>query len=369
MSYVLLDKPVQGEATKKPLADGLIDNDAYFNSILSAIQSIQVPNGSFEIDSDADGEPDLWTYSLYTGGAFSLTGDGLADTECQHGRRAIKLTSPGGGGNGGGYVELDDYLECAPTRPVIVSWLHKSSVATIRNIVSILWYTADLTSISTTVLYTSVLNPTSWSRQAGAATPPSTARFFRLRFVGAENTTTVAGSAYFDGLLLHQTIRAGMEVWDSSGTWTCPWDVTKIRVRCWGGGGAGSASNTGGAAGGYGEEILDVVPGSTHAVTIGAGGVGGGTDGGDSSLGSLISATGGESSGGVGGTSAATHNIAGGDGGNGKGGAAGGGGGDGGKHDSGGTGGAGKRPGGGGGSGNSGVPSGASGRIIIEYLS
>lgn len=98
----------------------------------------------------------------------------------------------------------------------------------------------------------------------------------------------------------------GAQAFTSSGTFTVPAGVTKLRVRVWGGGGGGggalntSCAATGGSAGGYAEVFgLTVTPGATYAVTVGAAGTAGlaaggnGGAGGSSSFGAVCSATGG----------------------------------------------------------------------------
>ncbi|HSY18166.1 MAG TPA: hypothetical protein VK815_07520 [Candidatus Acidoferrales bacterium] len=92
----------------------------------------------------------------------------------------------------------------------------------------------------------------------------------------------------------------------SSGTFTVPTNVTRIKVEVWGGGGGGgNASSThgggGGGAGGYAFNIFNVTPGAGYAVTVGGGGTAG-VSGTSSSFGALISAAGG-GVGGVGGSS------------------------------------------------------------------
>lgn len=102
----------------------------------------------------------------------------------------------------------------------------------------------------------------------------------------------------------------GVALYSTAGTfsWVCPAGVTKVRAKIWGGGGggggsgtaAGSAATSAGGAG-YAEKVLDVVPGTSYAVVVGAGGTAGpgggspaaGGTGGTSSFGGVLSATGG----------------------------------------------------------------------------
>ncbi len=83
----------------------------------------------------------------------------------------------------------------------------------------------------------------------------------------------------------------------TQGNWTVPAGVSLLKIRLWGGGGAGGAgfggAGGGGAGGGYSEGFYPVTAGQTYFVTVGNGGVGSGTPGGGSSFGDLTSATGG----------------------------------------------------------------------------
>ncbi len=122
-----------------------------------------------------------------------------------------------------------------------------------------------------------------------------------------------------------QSATAGnQQFFTASGTFVVPAGVTKLFVRVVGGGGGGARggaayglSGGGGGAGGYAEKIIATTPGTSWAVTIGAGGSRGATvggTGGTSSFGANISATGGFGGNGVSG------NCAGGSGGTGIGG-------------------------------------------------
>jgi hypothetical protein len=99
---------------------------------------------------------------------------------------------------------------------------------------------------------------------------------------------------------------SNMQVFTSSGTFTVPAGITKVKVTVVGGGGGSSggdscASGNGGGGGGAAIEVISgLTPGGTVSVTVGAGGNGasglsnyGGT-GGTSSFGAYCSATGGE---------------------------------------------------------------------------
>jgi hypothetical protein len=98
----------------------------------------------------------------------------------------------------------------------------------------------------------------------------------------------------------------------SQGNWTVPAGISAVRIRVWGGGGAGGSglggAGGGGAAGGYSEGYYSVVAGQIFAVTVGGGGIGSGTAGGPSAFGSIASATGGRAgangAGGIGGAGA-----------------------------------------------------------------
>jgi len=108
--------------------------------------------------------------------------------------------------------------------------------------------------------------------------------------------TSVNGAT---GALALPTLSA--QIFTSSGTFTVPTGISKVKVTVIGGGGGGGGSTNGGGGGAGGtaiEWISGLTGGSTVSVTVGGGGAGAGagatgTAGGTSSFGAYCSATGG----------------------------------------------------------------------------
>lgn len=309
MSFTAITKPTEGDPTRKSTIDAIIDDLAFLYGRSNTVNTIVNP--SFEDDTDADGIPDAWTRTLFSGGSFLL--DNSTQT---NGVNSVKFTSPGGGGNGGGRLDSADPFPVSPNRALALFWEMISSAAGVSNKVEIFWYKSDLTASATpsSSLYSSTSNPTSWTAFKSFAVPPSDARFAKVRLTGCSTASSVAGSTWFDNILitLLQTVPT-MEVLTTSGNWTCPVGVHFIEVQAWGGGGSGgSNTGTGSGAGGGGEYATGryyVTPGTIYAYLIGAGGAAvsgaasAGNNGGNTSLGSLIAANGG--TGGTFGTSGA----------------------------------------------------------------
>jgi len=88
-----------------------------------------------------------------------------------------------------------------------------------------------------------------------------------------------------------------VQMFFTSGSWTVPTGISRVRARVWGGGGYSS-----GGGGGFSlRAIYDLTGVTSIAVTIGAGGVAS-VNGGTSSFGSYASATGGTNGAGAGGS-------------------------------------------------------------------
>jgi len=294
-----------GKPVSLALMTKIKDNLDYLYGEIGTETNRQVPNSSFEIDSDDDGEPDGWDITLYTGGSFEImdaADESAADPA--HGKRCIKFTHPGGSGNGGGYVD-SDYVECGPGNPWNVSWYQRNSVAGCHVLIVALWYDEDKVTLGAdTTLLNSTSNPTDWTKYTRALTVPAGARYLKIRLVGGYDATDTAGEVEFDLVTLNDSYFE-LQVFTGNTTWTRS-GGRYVLVEVVGGGGGGGEGYTGaiagngGGAGGRAIEMIDVSEVATVSVTVGGGGNGGGNSsgedgdtGGTSSFGTHCSATGG----------------------------------------------------------------------------
>ena len=75
--------------------------------------------------------------------------------------------------------------------------------------------------------------------------------------------------------VLTSAIASAQSTYTSNGTFTVPAGVTSVNIEVVGAGGSGGGSGGGGGGGGgYASGTFTVVPGATHAITVGAGGSG-----------------------------------------------------------------------------------------------
>jgi len=192
-SEVDVDSPGKAELFQK-----IKDNFDYLYSLIGG--PVEVPNGSFEIDTDADGVPDNWTLNLYAGGSAAFD-----TTTPAHGAKAYKFTRASGAGNGGGYLE-SGYMECSPIGVCVVGFSIKSSVAGLKNIVKIRYFDKDKVYISDQDVYSSTFNPTSWTRYQCSMTIPANAMYYKIRLIGGYTDTDVAGDTTYDDVAISNKI-------------------------------------------------------------------------------------------------------------------------------------------------------------------
>src|SRR3990172_599793 len=151
MAWTTISKRAVGDSIPKTWLDYFIDNLTHLYNLMGGAGSGAggvLQNGSFENDVDADGIPDGWALTLFTGGSAAIE-----STDIAHGAKSYKFTSPGGSGNGGGYIDSTDYIVCSPNKRLLVDFLHKSSVADVLDKVDIRFYDIAKSFISTTSIY------------------------------------------------------------------------------------------------------------------------------------------------------------------------------------------------------------------------
>lgn len=192
-----VDSPGKAELFQK-----VKDNFDYLYSMMGG--TVELPNGSFEIDTDADGTPDNWTLNLYVGGSAAY------DTSTPaHGAKAYKFTRAAGAGNGGGDLE-SGYMECSEIGIHLTGFDIKNSAIGLRNIVRIRYFYADKTHIagSDEDIYDSESSPTSWTRYHLAMTVPSGARYYKIKLIGGDTAPSadVAGDTYFDDVAISNKV-------------------------------------------------------------------------------------------------------------------------------------------------------------------
>lgn len=162
-----------------------IDNIAEINSELSSsIGGFTLPNESFELDTDADNIPDGWTFTPYSGGAGTLV-----STTAVGGTKSFKITAPGGGGNGGGYLETTDFLLVDRGRDQALSFYTKSSNVAALNEVDIRYYDINQSFLSSWKVWVeATANPsvfTYFSIPVFGLFVPASATYMKVRLSGA----------------------------------------------------------------------------------------------------------------------------------------------------------------------------------------
>lgn len=148
------------------------------SAVLTDLSENLVSNGSFETDTDSDGEPDNWTETDSGSGTMGrITSDNYRGTACyefQSPEAADKITS--------------DYIEVSPGRKLELSFAVKASNAAANATIWINYYDDDQVYISTNNFYSSGngLTPTDWTYVEGISHTigNSTTRYIRLLVFG-----------------------------------------------------------------------------------------------------------------------------------------------------------------------------------------
>lgn len=159
----------------------------------------RIINPLLSIDTDEDGIPDSWTRHLYAGGsgaietAAPLFGDG-----------SYTFTSPGGAGNGGGYLE-SDYVLTTEFAKSYLQFLWHATAAGLHTRILARWFDVDRVSISDETIFDSLASAASRVFLAGL-NPPAGARWVKFRLIGGLDDETTAGDVGFGGLSFNRLL-------------------------------------------------------------------------------------------------------------------------------------------------------------------
>lgn len=159
-----------------------------------------IPNGSFEIDTDADDEPDGWVKTDETASANVIDA-----TKSTHGEKSMKFVSTG---NGGGNIINKDFFNVtsraeagAQLDRLYVDVDIECSVVGVRVIVRVEWFDEAQASISNDDIYDeAIANPTTFETNHLFIEPPALARFAKLRLIGCDPSDSTSGSCWFDNV-------------------------------------------------------------------------------------------------------------------------------------------------------------------------
>lgn len=238
---IQVDQPIKQELMQK-----IKDNFDDHQTRVGSLTQFGIPNGSFEIDSDADDRPDTWTINTYSGGVAGLSPstvlgtDGLeytciadhtADSTNQpvtgaswatywvqtgqngaswqsgksyqsshaHGAKSLYFIHSGVSGSGGGFAD-SDYMPCSPQVDEVLGFLHWATNAAMDNRITVRYYDKDKIYLSEVQLYSSTNNPTTGKSFFRVMSPPENAQFYKIRVIGGHTDTNQPGTAFFDGL-------------------------------------------------------------------------------------------------------------------------------------------------------------------------
>jgi len=167
------------------------------NASQASVQGFNLAqNGSFEVDSTSDGQPDNWTITPYTGSAIAITNDIVTD-----GVAALEFNTSGAGSGGG--IATSAKFPVTEGTICSVFFSFYATNATTLNTFSIYWYDHldVLLSISTVTMPASGSVPTSWTSYSEDITAHASATQGEVVLAGiASGGSNKESKAYFDGI-------------------------------------------------------------------------------------------------------------------------------------------------------------------------
>lgn len=235
MPPITVTTPAVGTPTRQDaFAVPVIEAVDYLNSQAAlGSNTPDIPNGSFEIGTAANTAPAGWTLETLAAGNSTAFETNQAYT--RHGRQSFKMTTPGAI-TGGVVLVSEDFQRCSEGIAFTLIWQILASVAGTANAVKVRWYDGTESLLGTSTLWSdTATNPTAWTQKDAVATPPASAKLFKIALEGVNNS--IAASVYWDGLsIIHGSARS-ITAFGASGTYTPK--TSKLKVRLWGGGGGG----------------------------------------------------------------------------------------------------------------------------------
>jgi hypothetical protein len=191
-SFKAITIPAIGDPTKLSLITDSIANMEYLNTRVGSGNN-GVYNGNMEQDTNADGIPDGWALTAYTGGAVST------DTNSADGQAGLLFTSTDS--NGGGEAVSDDYIPVNASSKYNLKWWTKSSAVDVSNKVTALYYDVNKDALDPADIWSEdTNNATDWTLYARTFTTDASARFMKVKLVGGVEGTNNGGNTFFDGV-------------------------------------------------------------------------------------------------------------------------------------------------------------------------
>ena len=185
---------------KEKKSDGVLIRDTLNidpNAGNAVVQSFNLAsNGSFEVDSTNDGQPDSWTIKPYDGSAIAITNDVVTN-----GVEALEFNT-GSAVTGGGTATSAKFPVTEGTT-CSVSFSFFATSADTTNTFTINWYDEDNVLLTPTVVTMPATGsvPASWTNYQQEVTVAATGTQGEIVLVGINSSSTApSASAYFDGI-------------------------------------------------------------------------------------------------------------------------------------------------------------------------
>ena len=198
MAFTSITKKNVGEQPNKPFLDAIIDNLNDLNARLAPVSRAQlIDNPSFEIDADADGDPDKWLFNDFVGGSHALN---ILSSIDINGKTSLNFISTVLA-NGGGFADTEDFIETSGSSEYGWRIYRRADIINVSSRAQIRWFTDAQVFISASTLFTDTSTPTTMQVISGTVTAPATARYAKFRIEGGvPGTGTATGQINFDAV-------------------------------------------------------------------------------------------------------------------------------------------------------------------------